>query len=100
MNASVAMHDVLDDRRLLTIIAVGGALESRPVVLLRVRDHGRGIAPDQLHRLFEAFFTTKTRGMGMGLRISRSIVEAHGGRLWASPNDGPGLTLHCALPIA
>jgi signal transduction histidine kinase len=54
--------------------------------------------PGQAERIFEAFFSTKPNGLGVGLAISRSIVEAHGGRLWATPNDGPGVTLAFALP--
>jgi signal transduction histidine kinase len=61
-------------------------------VLVSVRDSGVGIDPDHMDRLFNAFFTTKADGMGMGLSICRSIIEAHGGEMWASPNDGPGAT--------
>jgi signal transduction histidine kinase len=57
-----------------------------------VRDCGSGIDPQLAGRMFEAFYTTKRGGLGMGLSISRSIVEHHGGRLWAEPNDGPGTT--------
>jgi signal transduction histidine kinase len=67
-------------------------------VLLTVRDSGRGTDSQNLQRMFEAFFTTKPAGMGMGLSISRSIIEAHGGRIWAAPNDGPGLTVQFSLP--
>jgi signal transduction histidine kinase len=60
-----------------------------------VQDNGVGFTEDG-ERLFEVFYTTKVNGMGMGLRI---IVEAHGGRLWATSNDGQGATFYCALPI-
>jgi len=68
-------------------------------VRVAVRDTGVGIEPQQTERLFEAFFTSKPNGLGMGLAISRSIVEAHGGRLWATPNDGPGVTFQFTLPV-
>jgi signal transduction histidine kinase len=64
-----------------------------------VRDVGIGLDPQQMVRLFDAFFTTKPGGMGMGLAISRTIIEAHGGRLWATPNDGPGATVQFTLPL-
>jgi C4-dicarboxylate-specific signal transduction histidine kinase len=63
-------------------------------VLVAVQDSGIGIDSEHLDRLFTAFFTTKTDGMGMGLSICRSIVEAHGGEMWVSPNDGPGAAFH------
>jgi signal transduction histidine kinase len=50
-------------------------------------------------QIFDAFFTTKPEGMGMGLSISRTIIEAHGGRLWATPHDGPGVTFWLTLPV-
>jgi signal transduction histidine kinase len=64
-----------------------------------VQDTGVGVDPQQAEHLFQAFFTTKPNGLGMGLSISRSIVEAHGGRLWATPNDGPGVTFQFTLPV-
>jgi two-component system, LuxR family, sensor kinase FixL len=67
-------------------------------VLVEVRDSGIGIDPEHVGRLFNAFFTTKADGMGMGLSICRSIIEAHGGRIWASHNAGPGTTLQFTLP--
>lgn len=68
-------------------------------VLIAVRDTGMGIHPKDERRIFDAFFTSKAQGMGMGLSISRSIIEAHGGRLWASPNSGHGATFQFTLPV-
>jgi signal transduction histidine kinase len=68
-------------------------------VHVAVRDEGSGIPPDKLEEIFETFYTTKSKGMGMGLAISRSIVEAHGGRLWAENNPDRGATFWFTLPV-
>jgi C4-dicarboxylate-specific signal transduction histidine kinase len=67
-------------------------------VLITVQDTGAGFALEDTDRLFDAFYTTKQNGMGMGLAISRSIVESHGGRIWATPNDPTGAAFHFTLP--
>lgn len=67
-------------------------------VLISVSDSGMGLPAGDAERLFEAFFTTKPQGTGMGLAISRSVVQAHGGRLWATANAGRGTTFHFTLP--
>jgi PAS domain S-box-containing protein len=67
-------------------------------VLVAVQDAGVGIAPEMADKLFNAFYTTKPDGMGMGLSICRSIVEAHGGQMWATNNDGPGATIEFTVP--
>jgi K+-sensing histidine kinase KdpD len=65
---------------------------------MAVRDSGVGLASETLDQLFKPFYTTKAEGMGMGLAISRSIVAAHGGRLWATPNERRGATFHFVVP--
>jgi signal transduction histidine kinase len=67
-------------------------------VLVSVSDTGVGLPAEKADQIFNAFFTTKPQGSGMGLAISRSIIESHGGRLWATPNDGPGASFHFTLP--
>lgn len=82
-------------------IIIVSARQDQSFIKLAVRDTGPGVAPDLLGQLPHPFFTTKADGLGLGLSISQSIVEAHGGRLWATPNsDGPGVTFHFTLPVA
>jgi signal transduction histidine kinase len=93
MNSIDAMKDV-DGTRELTIKSQCGDGE----VLISVSDTGVGLPPQQADQIFNAFFTTKAHGTGMGLRISRTIVESHGGRLWASENLPRGASFHLTLP--
>jgi signal transduction histidine kinase len=79
-------------------LVVRTALDEGGWVRLSVQDAGVGFAPDVADRLFEAFYSTKRDGMGMGLSVSRSIIESHQGRIWATINDGPGATFAFALP--
>jgi C4-dicarboxylate-specific signal transduction histidine kinase len=92
LNGLEAMHDVTGPREL--VISTQTEKGARDRVHVAVQDSGSGIDPQIANRLFEAFYTTKRSGMGMGLSISRSIIEQHGGRLWTAPNDGPGTTFH------
>ena len=66
-------------------------------VQVTVEDSGPGLDPNTMAKIFEPFYTTKSSGMGMGLSISRSIVQSHGGRLWATATDGPGTAFHFTL---
>jgi signal transduction histidine kinase len=68
-------------------------------VLITVRDSGPGLDVKRSDQIFNPFFTTKPNGMGMGLSICRSIIEDHGGRLWAAPNPPRGATFHLTLPL-
>jgi C4-dicarboxylate-specific signal transduction histidine kinase len=95
MNAVEAMQQITDRRRELVIRS--GQDETQQV-FLSVMDCGVGISAENANQLFNAFFTTKSSGLGMGLSICRSIVEAHGGRLSASGNEGPGATFQFVLP--
>ncbi|MGA2888437.1 MAG: PAS domain-containing protein [Terracidiphilus sp.] len=93
-NASDAMRDIEDRPRRLQIRTE----QVDENVCVAVQDSGIGFAPASADRLFESFYTTKPEGMGIGLSVSRSIIEAHGGRLWATANDGPGATFVFSIP--
>ena len=98
LNASDAMNDIADRPRLVVI-------KTEPYegnhVRLTVKDAGVGLEPENVGKLFDAFYTTKNSGMGIGLSVSRSIIESHHGRLWAMPNeDEPGATFSFSIPFA
>jgi len=94
MNAIEAMNAIADRPRELVIRTQSGEVDQ---VRVTVQDSGIGLDPQSMGRIFDAFYTTKSQGMGMGLAISRSIIENHGGRLWAVANDGPGATFQFTL---
>jgi signal transduction histidine kinase len=94
MNSIDAMKDV-EGTRELTINSQRGENEQ---LVLSISDTGVGLPPQQADQIFNAFFTTKPHGTGMGLRISRSIVESHGGRLWAADNAPRGASFYFTLP--
>jgi signal transduction histidine kinase len=95
MNAMEAMPaDRVEARQ----VFITSAAQQPNDVLISIRDSGTGIDPENVDELFVPFFTTKSGGMGMGLPISRSIIEAHGGRLWAEPNETTGATFRFLLP--
>jgi PAS domain S-box-containing protein len=98
MNGVEAINEVADGERKIWIRAQRHQHNGRPAVLVSVQDSGTGLKPAEVDRLFEAFYTTKAHGIGMGLAISRSIVEAHGGWLWVAPAGGPGATFEFILP--
>ena len=100
VNAIDAMKTIEESERILTIRVKGQLRNGVPECLVCVQDAGIGFKSDETERLFEAFYTTKSHGMGMGLAVSRSIIEAHGGRLWAEPNQGVGATFLFSLPTA
>ena len=96
-NASDAMADVHDRSRDLLVKT---EREDGNRVRVIVRDAGVGLSSQSIDQLFDAFYTTKSGGMGIGLSVSRSIIETHHGRLWAAPNDGPGATFGFSIPVA
>jgi signal transduction histidine kinase len=96
LNAIEAMIDVDDKIQELMITTAVGPSES---VLVTVADSGPGVAASDRERVFESFYTTKVSGVGIGLSICRSIIEAHGGRLWADANEPRGAVFHFTLPL-
>ena len=94
LNGIEAMETVVDAPRKLFICS---RLQGSDAIVVEIRDYGTGIADSE--KIYEAFYTTKEKGMGMGLSICRSIVEAHGGRLGTVPSQGPGTTFFFTLPL-
>jgi signal transduction histidine kinase len=94
MNGVEAMASVADRRRELVIRSRQHGSDQ---VLVTMQDCGVGIDRESLEKVFDPFYTTKPQGMGMGLAISRSIIENHGGQLWVVPNEGPGVTFQFTL---
>jgi signal transduction histidine kinase len=97
LNGADAMAGIEDRPRTLRVET---AFDRGDSVKLLVRDCGVGLDPRGVEKLFEAFYTTKAHGLGIGLAISRSIVESHKGQLWAVANDGPGATFGFSIPCA
>ena len=95
-NAIDAMDNSQGDARIIVV----SARSDQEVVEIAVKDTGTGLNPDTVSQLLHPFFTTKPNGLGLGLPISQTIIEAHGGRLWATANSGTGATFHFTLPIA
>ena len=98
VNAAEAMRDVPAPRRRLVVRGAAETIDGDAWAVVTVEDAGVGLGELQADRLFEPFYSTKPGGLGMGLSISRSIVESHGGRLWATANPEHGATFHLALP--
>jgi signal transduction histidine kinase len=100
MNLIVNSIEAMKDVDGLREIVVRSQRAENEQILVSVSDSGTGFPPQLVEQIFDPFFTTKPHGTGMGLRISRSIIESHGGRLWAEPADGRGATFHLNLPAA
>jgi signal transduction histidine kinase len=93
LNGLEAMGDTTGE------LSIKSQLGEGDQVLISVSDTGAGLPTENADEIFNAFFTTKTQGTGLGLAITRSIVESHGGRIWASANSGPGATFQFTLPL-
>jgi len=96
LNAIEAMGSVEERQRMLSVVTEQRAAD----VLIAVHDSGPGIDPEHLQRVFEPFYTTKESGIGMGLSICRSIIDAHGGRLWVDADQPRGTVFQFTLPAA
>jgi len=93
LNAIEAMKDTGGE------LTIRSCLNRGKQLTISVSDTGVGLPAESIERMFDAFHTTKPQGTGMGLAITRSIVESHGGRVWATPNQGAGATFHFTLPV-
>jgi signal transduction histidine kinase len=78
---------------------ITSGLDAKNQLTVSISDTGVGLPAENSERIFDAFHTTKAQGTGMGLSITRSILESYGGRIWATPNQGAGATFHLTLPV-
>jgi signal transduction histidine kinase len=92
LNGIEAMRDTTGE------LSIQSRLAEEHQLLISVTDAGVGLPTEKADQIFNAFFTTKPQGTGLGLAITRSIIESHGGRVWATPNSGPGVTFYFTLP--
>ncbi|HZC34783.1 MAG TPA: ATP-binding protein, partial [Chthoniobacterales bacterium] len=99
MNLMINGIDAMKDGDGTRELAVKSQRAENEQLMVSISDTGVGLPPQQGEKIFNAFFTTKPHGTGMGLRISRSIIESHGGRLWATDNSPQGASFHITLPI-
>jgi signal transduction histidine kinase len=98
MNLMLNAIDAMKERDAAGELTVRSQHNPGDLLLISVSDTGAGLPPDHADKIFDPFFTTKPQGTGMGLSISRSIIESHGGRLWATANSGRGATFQFTLP--
>jgi signal transduction histidine kinase len=99
MNLMLNGIDAINEAKMAGDIKIKSQRNSDDLLLLSISDTGIGLPPERADKIFGAFFTTKPQGTGMGLSISRSIIESHGGRLWAIGNPDRGATFQFTLPI-
>jgi two-component system, LuxR family, sensor kinase FixL len=97
-NSIEALQDAIVPQPAITVTV--RTIKGKNVAEVTIQDNGPGIRKEDARHLFTPFFTTKTRGIGMGLAISRSLMEANGGQLWFEPQEEPGATFHLTLPFA
>jgi signal transduction histidine kinase len=100
MNLMLNGIEAMEDTKTEGQLTIKSAMAEGGQLLISVSDTGVGLPREQADQIFNAFFSTKAQGTGMGLSISRSIVESHGGRMWATSNSGGGATFHFTLPTA
>ena len=99
LNLLLNAFDALESRSTHDrVVVVSAALDDAEMIRVAVRDRGPGLAAEKLEKLFTPFFTSKREGLGLGLSISRSIVQMHGGRIWAENNEDQGATFYFTLP--
>jgi signal transduction histidine kinase len=99
MNLTLNAVEAINEKGIPGRLTIATRQDENRQIIVSVTDTGVGLPPEHEEQIFNTFFTSKPQGIGMGLPISRSIIESHGGRLWAASNSGPGATFQFALPL-